>query len=187
MSTFEELINYKMSFGEIIPGKPFKVVDENVIRLNALFIFIFAGSAFITGFEFNNFQLLPYMIGVVWINFIIGLFINLNAAPSMFLSRLILGKKITKPIGAIQKKFAWGLGLTLSSIILTLTLLLPYYPGLFNTVCLLCIVCLVIIFLEAAFKVCLGCELYFFAIDIKLLKAPKPDEKPNCMGDSCEV
>lgn len=176
-----------MSFGEFIEDKKFRVVDERVMRLNALFILMLAATAFVNGFELNNYQALPYIIGVIWINFIIGIFINSNYAPTVALARLILGKEVKKPIGAIQKKFAWALGLTLSTAILILSLMLPTYPGLFNTVCLLCLLCIAIIFFEVVFKICAGCELYFFAIEIKLIKEPKPDERPNCMGDSCEV
>ncbi len=176
-----------MSFGVFIEGKKFRVVDERVMRLNALFILMIAGAAFYNGFVINNFAVLPFIVGAVWLNFIIGLFINLNYSPTVALANLILGKEIKKPIGAIQKKFAWGLGLTLSSVILGLSIFLQFYPGLFNTVCLLCLICLAILILEAAFKVCMGCELYFTAIDWKLIKKPKPDERPNCMGDSCEV
>lgn len=176
-----------MSFGVFIEGKKFRVVDEKVMRLSALFILMLAGIAFYNGFELNNFQVLPYIVGVVWINFIIGIFINLDYAPTVALAKLILGKQIDKPIGAIQKKFAWSLGLVLSSVILGLSLFLSAYPGLFNTVCLLCLICLAILILEVAFKICMGCELYFQAINLGFIKEPVPEERPNCMGDSCEV
>jgi len=44
---------------------------------------------------------------------------------------------------------------------------------------------LVLLYLETAFGICVGCKLYFLSIKMKLLKEPK--EKPNCMGDACEV
>ncbi len=176
-----------MGFGTFIEGKAFKVVDERVMRLSALFILMIAVTAFVNGFILNNFSVLPYIIGFVWLNFIIGLFIDLNYSPTVALANIILSKKITKPIGAIQKKFAWGLGLTLSSVILVLSILLSWNPGLFNAVCLLCLICIGIIFFEVAFKVCIGCELYFQSIKLKILKEPKPEERPNCMGDSCEI
>ena len=176
-----------MGFGKLIDEKKFLVVDERVMRLNALFILLVAISAFINGMELHNFKVLPYIIGFIWANFMIGIFINLDYAPTVALANLILGKKVKKPIGAIQKKFAWGLGLLLSSVILGLSIFLDANPGLFNAVCLLCLLCIAIIFFEVVFKICIGCELYFLSIDLKLIKAPKVDEKPNCMGDSCEI
>lgn len=176
-----------MGFGEIISGKPYKVVDENVMRLNAFLIFLMAAASFIVGFGLRKFEILPYLVSFVWFNFVIGFVVNLNFAPTIFISRLILGKEIKKPIGAIQKKFAWGLGLVLSTVILILSLFLVSNPGLFNAVCMLCMICLGITFLEAALKKCVGCELYSYAQELNLISTPKPEEKPNCMGDSCSV
>jgi len=44
---------------------------------------------------------------------------------------------------------------------------------------------LALLFFETAFGICVGCKMYQFLLKINLLKQPK--EKPNCMGDSCEV
>lgn len=176
-----------MSFGEVIAGKPYRVVDENVMRLSAFLIYLLAATSSVIGFAFRNFEVLPFMVGFVWLNFAIGLFINLNYSPTIVISRLILGRKIKKPIGAIQKKFAWGLGFTLATIIFTLSLFLVSNPGLFNIVCMLCMICLALSFFESVFKMCAGCELYAFAQEIKLIPTPKREEKPNCMGDSCSI
>lgn len=176
-----------MRFGETIEGVTYKVVDENVMRLNAFLIFLVAAASFVVGFGLRKFEVLPYLVSFVWLNFVIGIFINLNYAPTTLISRLILGKKVMKPIGAIQKRFAWGLGLVLSSVILVLSLFLITNLALFNMVCMLCMICLGITFAEAALKICVGCELYRYAQDLKLISKPKPDEKPNCMGDSCSI
>lgn len=176
-----------MGFGELIANKPYKVVDENVMRLNAFLIFLVAAASFMVGFGLRKFEVLPYLVGFVWLNFVMGLVINLNYSPTIFIARLILGKEIKNPIGAVQKKFAWGLGLFLSSVILILSLFLVTNPGLFNMVCMLCMMCLGITFAEAAYKKCVGCEMYRYAQEFKLISSPKPEEKPNCMGDSCSV
>jgi len=44
---------------------------------------------------------------------------------------------------------------------------------------------LILLYLETAFGICVGCKLYFLSIKLKLLK--KPAVRPNCMGDACEV
>ncbi len=55
----------------------------------------------------------------------------------------------------------------------------------FEPVCLLCNICLLFLFLETAFGICVGCQTYFLAVRLKLVKAPAV--RPNCMGDSCTV
>lgn len=40
--------------------------------------------------------------------------------------------------------------------------------------------CLLLLYLETAFAICIGCKLYFPAIRLELLK--KTEVTPNCMG-----
>ena len=141
--------------------------------------------ASINGFILNKHYVIPYISGFLLINFIIGIFINPKYSPTMFLAKIVIYKQSPLPIGAIQKKFAWSLGLILSAIIFTLSLFLINDSTYFDPVCLLCIICILLLYLEATFGICIGCKLYDLAINLKLLK--KPSEKPNCMGDSCEV
>jgi len=115
----------------------------------------------------------------------IGIFINPKFSPTVFISYLFVRKQTSLPIGAIQKKFAWSLGLALSIAIFIVSLYLVNDISYFEPVCLMCLICLTLLFLEMALGICLGCKLYYLAIYLKLLK--EPEEKPNCMGDSCEV
>ena len=103
----------------------------------------------------------------------------------MFMGWLFVRKQAPVYIGAIQKRFAWSLGLALAATIFTLSIFLQTDVSYFEPVCLLCLVCLVLLFFEVAFGICIGCKLYYLAIFLKLLK--KPVEKPNCMGDACEA
>jgi Domain of unknown function (DUF4395) len=119
------------------------------------------------------------------LNFIIGVFINPKFSPTLLLAYIFVRKQSPLPIGAIQKKFAWSLGLGLSAVIFTLSIFLQKDIAFFEPVCMLCLICLFILFFETAFGICIGCKLYFLAVKMKLLK--EPEEKPNCMGDSCNI
>ena len=175
----------KISFGEYIEGKNYKVLDERQLRASAGIMLLLGIIASINGFILNKYYVIPYISGFLLINFIIGIFINPKYSPTMFLAKIVIYKQSPLPIGAIQKKFAWSLGLVLSAIIFTLSLFLINDSTYFDPVCLLCIICILLLYLEATFGICVGCKLYDLAINLKLLK--KPSEKPNCMGDSCEV
>jgi len=174
-----------ISFGEYIEGKSFKVLNERQMRGSAGIMLLLGVIAFINGFILQNYIVIPYISGFLLINFLIGIFINPKFAPTMFVSYLFVRKQSPLPIGAIQKKFAWSLGLGLSLVIFSLSLFLLNDISFFEPVCILCMICLLLLFVETAFGICLGCKLYYLAIAIKLLK--EPEEKPNCMGDSCEV
>lgn len=176
-----------ISFGELEEGKKYKVLDERAIRASAGIMFLLALVAFANGFIFQRFEVIPYISGFLSLNFLIGILINPKFSPTFFIGSLIVKKQSPLPIGAIQKKFAWSLGLALSSAIFVLSLLLLEDISYFDHVCHLCIICLALLFFETAFGICIGCQLYFIALRLKLIPKPKEDEKPNCMGNSCEV
>ncbi|MBT3209262.1 MAG: DUF4395 domain-containing protein [Bacteroidetes bacterium] len=174
-----------ISFGKYIEGHNYKVLDERTIRASAGIMLLLGIIASINGFILEQYQIIPYIAGFLVLNFLIGIFINPKFAPTMFVGYIFVRKQSSLPIGAIQKKFAWSLGLALSVAIFILSLFLLEDVKYFDPVCLLCLTCLLILFLETAFGICVGCKLYQLSIRMKLLK--KPVEKPNCMGDACET
>lgn len=175
----------RRSFGDYIEGRNYKVLDERQLRASAGIMMLLGLIAFINGFILSKYIIIPYISGFLLLNFIIGIFINPKYSPTMFIAKVFVYKQSSLPIGAIQKKFAWILGLILSTIIFTLSLFLVNDPSYFNVVCLLCVICLFLLYLETAFGICVGCKFYDLAINLNLLK--EPIEKPNCMGDACEV
>ena len=174
-----------ISFGEYIEDRNFKILDERSMRASAGIMFLFGLVASINGFMLQNFEIIPYLAGFLVLNFVIGIFINPKFTPTVLIARLFIRNQSPLPIGAIQKKFAWSLGLALSTSILILSILTLKDASYFEPVCLLCIICLILLYLETAFGICVGCKIYYFTVKIKLL--PKPIEKPNCMGDACEA
>lgn len=176
-----------VSFGVFEEGKKYKVLDERAVRASAGIMLVLAMVAFSNGFLLQKFYVIPYITGFLLLNFAIGVFINPKFSPTLIIGRLIVKNQSPLPIGAIQKKFAWSLGLVLSAVIFGFSLLLQNDIFYFDAVCILCIVCIALLFFETAFGICVGCQLYFVALKFKLLAQPKPEEQPNCMGDSCEI
>jgi hypothetical protein len=174
-----------ISFGDYIEGRNFKVLDERVVRASAGIMLLIGIIASINGFILQRYEVIPYISGFLGINFLIGIFINPKFAPTMFLGWVMTIRQSKLPIGAIQKKFAWSLGLGLSAVIFVLSLFLLKDPSYFDPVCGLCMICILLLFLETSFGICVGCKLYYLSIKARLL--PKPKEKPNCMGDACGV
>ncbi|MCV6607889.1 MAG: DUF4395 domain-containing protein [Campylobacterales bacterium] len=172
-------------FGENIEGIGYKVVDERVMRGSAGILLLLGMIAFVNGFVIKNYDVLPYITGFFVINFFIGVFINLNYAPTIYLAKDFVEDQEPLHIGAIQKHFAWSLGLGLSVVVFILSLFLVGDPSYFNITCFLCLICFVLLYLETAFGVCIGCKLYYYTVQAGFLK--EPEEKPNCMGDSCKI
>jgi hypothetical protein len=78
-------------------------------------------------------------------------------------------------VGAAQKIFAWKIGIGLSGLMLLLIVILNTY-SIFTG--LSCLFCLIFLFFESAFGICLGCLVYGW-FNRKELK--------NCAGDICEI
>ena len=49
----------------------------------------------------------------------------------------------------------------------------------------ICAVCLVCMFMESAFGICIGCKIYNNLIAFGILKAP--EYKPACAGNVCSL
>ena len=103
----------------------------------------------------------------------------------MIIASLFVRKQTPLYVGAVQKRFAWSLGLALTLVIFSLSLFLLTDISFFEPVCFLCLICLALLYAETAFGICIGCKLYDLALNLKLIKKPKV--KPNCIGDSCEA
>ncbi len=174
-----------ISFGEYIEGKSFKVLDERRMRASAGVMLFLGIIASVNAFILQNYIVVTYISGFLMLNFMIGVFINPKFSPTVIIGYLVTYNQSPLPIGAIQKKFAWSLGLTLAATIFVLSFFLLKDINFFQPVCFLCLICLMLLFLETSFGICVGCKLYYVAIGLKLLK--KPVEKPNCMGDACAV
>ena len=174
-----------ISFGEYIVGKKYKVLDERRMRASAGIMFLLGLMTSINGFILHRYIVIPYFASFLVFNFLIGIFVNPKFSPTILIANVFVSKQTPLPIGAVQKKFAWSLGLVLSIVIFTLSLFLINDSAYFQSVCILCITCLILLYFETASGICIGCKFYDLALALKLLK--KPAEKPNCMGDVCDT
>lgn len=174
-----------ITFGDYSNNKSFKVVDERAMRGSSGITMLLGFIAFINGFILQNYIVLPYISGFIALNFLLAIFINPILSPTFLISKLLVRKQAPIYIGAVQKKFAFSLGLILTATIFVLSLMLLKDESLFNSVCMLCLICILFMFLETAFGICVGCKIYKLTLKLKLL--PQPKERPNCAGDSCEV
>jgi cation transporter-like permease len=168
-----------------VDGINYKVLNERQVRASSGIMFLFGLIASINGIILQNYSVIPYISGFLLLSFAVAVFINPRYSPTMLIGYFFVRKQTPLYIGAVQKKFAWSLGLALATAIFVLSIFLLADASYFTPLCQLCIICLVLLYLETAFGICVGCKLYFLAIRMKLLK--EPSEKPNCMGDACNV
>jgi len=150
-------MNNLIQFGEDVKGYNIRVLNEREIRASAgiLFLATFISLMFII-FK-NNFLPIKYVITVFLADFIIRVFVNPKFSPTLIIGRLIVGSQSPEYVGARQKKFAWLIGVVLSATMFIFMVIVNSYSPVTGIICL---ICLVFLFFESAFGICLGCKFY---------------------------
>ncbi len=172
-------------FGEHDETRGYRTLDEREVRGSSGLMLVVGLVAVINGFVLQRYEVLPWLTGFLALNFALAVFLGPKLSPTYALARLLTWRQTPLPIGAVQKRFAWTLGLLMTSSAFGLSLLLVQDASWFEPVCMICLVCLLLLFLETAFGICMGCYIYRLAVRIGLF--PTPKVKPNCMGDACET
>src|SRR5664279_1923332 len=112
-----------IKFGEDVDGYEIPVLNEREIRAAAGILFVFAFLSVLLAILKGNFVLLKYFILGFLFDFIIRLFISPKFSPTLIIGRLIVRRQVPEYVGAVQKKFAWVIGLFLVLIMLVLVVI----------------------------------------------------------------
>jgi Domain of unknown function (DUF4395) len=150
-------MNKLIQFGENVEGYNTPVLNEREIRASAGILFLATFMSLMLIIFKTNFLLIKYVITIFLADFIIRVFINPKFSPTLILGRLIVGNQVPEYVGAQQKKFAWIIGVALSATMFVLMVIVNSYSPITGIICL---VCLVFLFFESAFGICLGCKFY---------------------------
>ena len=164
-----------IQFGENVEGYNIRVLNEREIRASAgiLFLATFISLMFII-FK-NNFLPIKYVITLFLADFIIRVFVNPKFSPTLIIGRLIVSSQAPEYVGARQKKFAWTIGIVLSATMFIFMVIVNSYSPITGIICL---ICLVFLFFESAFGICLGCKFYPLIFKSKT---------QYCPGEVCDV
>lgn len=168
-------MNQNKHFGEIVKGYSIPVLNNREIRATAGIMFLAALISLVLILSVGNFVPVKYVLSIFVIEFSIRLFINPKVAPLLIIGRLIVSNQNPEFVGAAQKKFAWYIGFVISALMFLLLVVVNAYSLITGFACL---ICLILMFFESAFGICLGCKLYGFL---------KKDKAQYCPGEICDV
>ncbi len=162
-------------FGEQVEGYPVPVLNEREIRAAAgiLFLATFLSLLFIL-FR-GNFVPIKFVIPFFLADFLVRVGLSPRFSPTLILGRLIVGNQTPEYVAAEPKRLAWIIGVALSATMFVLMVVMNTYSPVTGIICL---VCLIFLFFESAFGICLGCKFY----GLVYRKAPE-----LCPGEVCEV
>jgi hypothetical protein len=163
-----------VKFGEDVDGYGIPVLNEREIRAAAGLLFLMMFIAIVAAVLKGSFVLLKYAIAIFLPDMLIRVFISPRFSPSLILGRLIVRNQVPEYVGAPQKRYAWIIGVLLASTMFILVNVMNTYGPISG---LICLACLVFLFFETAFGICLGCKVY----------ALRYREKAQyCPGEVCE-
>lgn len=164
-----------MKFGEDVEGYSIPVLNEREIRAAAGMLFVLMLTSVLTVILKGNFELLKYTVIIFLTDMLIRVAINPAYSPSLILGRLMVRNQVPEYVGAEQKKFAWIIGVVIAATMFILQILVNEYGPITG---ILCLVCLVFLFSESAFGICLGCKFYSWYYK---------EKARHCPGESCDI
>jgi hypothetical protein len=168
-------MNKVIKFGEEVEGYNIPVLNEREIRASAGILFLVMLISLMFIMFRQDFLMIKYVIIVFLIDFIIRVFINPKFSPSLILGRMIVGNQVPEYVGAAQKKFSWIIGIVLAVIMFIHMVVLNAYSPITGITCLFC---LIFLFFESVFGICIGCKVY------KLIYKKNAQ---YCPGEVCDV
>lgn len=161
-------------FGEKVEGYDIPVLNEREIRASSGMLFVFAFLSLIRIICVKDFLFAKYFITYFFIEFCIRIFLSPRFAPSLIIGRWIVNGQRPEYVGAPQKKYAWNIGFILSGIMFLLMVVMNTASIITG---LICLICLIFLFFESVFGICLGCTFY---------KWHYKQKAQYCPGDVCE-
>lgn len=161
-------------FGETVKGYDIKVINERVARAAAGILFAFGFASFFNAYLLGDFFYTKIFVSFFLLDFITRVLINPKYSPSLILGKYFVRYQNPEWVGAPQKRWAWSIGLVLSIVMFLIIVVFEYMTPVKIIICALC---LLFLFSEAAFGICIGCKLYQL-----FNKNPQ-----YCSGESCTI
>ncbi|WP_287600838.1 DUF4395 domain-containing protein [Thiothrix sp.] len=165
-------MNKHFYFGEVVDGYAVRVLNEREARAGAGLLFVFA---ILYAYRTMDFRYTSIFITFFMVDFFIRVLVNPKYAPSLIVGRFFVARQKPEYVGAAQKRFAWSIGLVLSVIMFWLVVVVEMMTPIKIYICT---ACLILLFSETAFGICIGCVLY------NLIRKTPPT---LCPGGVCEV
>ncbi|MDQ7044327.1 MAG: DUF4395 domain-containing protein [Sulfurimonas sp.] len=166
--------SFLYDYGERVPGYDVTVINEREARAAAGILFMLGMIVIFVAIGFNHTMVARVYLGVLFFDFFAKT-ISPNYSPSLLLGKLAVRNQKPEYVGGLQKRFAWTLG-WLISIPMFYWFVWQWDITFYKV--LICVLCLTLMFLEAAFSICVGCIIY----EVLLRKKPE-----HCPGGVCEI
>jgi len=162
------------AYGENVPGYEIRMLNEREARAAASILFVGAFLGLVNGIMLHTAVFSKYFVTFFAIDFTMRI-IQPRYAPSLMLGRFFVQNQRPEYVGAVQKRFAWVLGFILAWPMFYY-LVIDFQPNPLKV--LVCLICMALLFFEAAFSICMGCKIFEWI---------KKKDPKYCPGGVCEM
>lgn len=162
-------------FGEDVEGYNIPVLNEREIRAAAGILFLMMFITIMIVIFKGDFTPLKYAVILFLADILIRVLVNPKFSPTLIIGRLIVYNQTPEYVGAKQKKFAWIIGIILAATMFIHLVVMNAYSPITGIICM---ICLIFLFFESAFGICLGCK--FYSLVYK-------EKAQYCPGEVCDV
>jgi hypothetical protein len=153
----------KVTFGELIHGiaengqeLQAPVFNEHEVRAAAGLTMVLGAVAFVYAYFAHIYWPIQVVTTLFFAEFLIRVSVGLKYSPMGIIARWMVQRQAPYWVSAKPKRFAWSLGLVLSFAMMVIT-----NSGIRGALPLtICMICLVLMWLEAVLGICLGCEIH---------------------------
>ena len=168
------LKKFLTEYGEWVPGYDVTVINEREARAAAGLLFMLGMIVIFVGIGYNHIIVARVYLAFLFIDFTARM-ISPKYAPSLLIGKFVTRNQKPEYVGGLQKRFAWTMGWFISLPMMWWFVL--HWDITFYKV-MVCVLCLTLMFLEAAFSICVGCMIYKWIVR---------EDPRHCPGGVCEI
>ncbi len=166
--------NFLTTYGEHVSGYDVTVINEREARAAAGILFMLGMIVIFVGIGYGHVIAARVYLAFMFIDFTFRMF-SPTYSPSLLLGKFVVRNQEPEYTGGLQKRFAWTLGWFVS--LPMMWWFVVHWDITFYKV-LICVFCLTLMFLEAAFSICVGCMIYKMIIR---------EDPQHCPGGVCNI
>lgn len=98
-------------------GDKYGFIDEREVRISAGVALLLALFALFSVLLKSDYDKALVVVAFLWVDFVVKVFIGPKFSPLLAMVRPFLSKGESQYVGAVQKRFAWGIGLVISTLV----------------------------------------------------------------------
>lgn len=184
-------------------------INEHEIRVTTWLTLVLGLFSFFLVFFKANFHIPLLLVGTIWLDFVLKIFISPKISIYWNIAKLFIYKREPLWVGAVQKRFAWSIWLFLTTFVIYCLLILWKYiyswaPQIeliiktmqiniqewklivtpMNPAIIACLICIVFMWLESVVGYCVWCSIYVWLVKKWWMKK-YPNQ--NCVNWECEL